>query len=178
MPFNGSGTFNRIYSWVTDKANGIKINASRMDDEFDGLAAGLSNCITRDGQSIVTADIPFNGHRLTGVGTPSVGTDAATKAYADGTSSQAVSGWIKLPSGLILQWGTTAANTNGGGGGAIVLPTTFPGAIFTVTLTNGDYNAAAFTPQVILSQMGRSSIGFAGAPASTTVRVNWFAMGN
>jgi len=59
MPFNGNGTFNRIYNWVNDKNNGIPITASRMDGDSDGFATGLSTCITKDGQQTATARIPF-----------------------------------------------------------------------------------------------------------------------
>lgn len=65
--FNGSGTFVRSYSWVTDAANGINITASRFDTEDDGFAGGLSNCITRDGQGGPTANISWNGYGLTNV---------------------------------------------------------------------------------------------------------------
>ncbi len=68
MAFNGSGLFVRIYNWVADRNANIKIRADRMDAEMDGMADGLSNCITRDGQSTVTQPIPFNDKRLTGVG--------------------------------------------------------------------------------------------------------------
>lgn len=68
MPFNGSGTFNRIYSWVTDAANGIKIRADRMDTDTNDIAAGLSLCLTRDGQSVALADLPMGGFNFTGVG--------------------------------------------------------------------------------------------------------------
>ena len=55
MPFNGSGTFNRIYSWVTDAANGIDVSSSRTDTDTNDIAACLTNCITKDGQQTVTA---------------------------------------------------------------------------------------------------------------------------
>lgn len=64
MAFDGSGRFNRLYNWVADAANNLFISAPRMDAEMDGMAAGLSNCITRDGQSPATADIPLSGHRI------------------------------------------------------------------------------------------------------------------
>jgi hypothetical protein len=67
MAFNGSGIFNRLYNWVQDAANGIAITASRMDAETQGIADGLSNCITKDGQSAPSADIPFNNHQLLNV---------------------------------------------------------------------------------------------------------------
>ncbi len=56
LSFDGNGTFNRLFNWVTDKTNGLNITASRMDSEENGYAAGLSNCITRDGQGKATAD--------------------------------------------------------------------------------------------------------------------------
>lgn len=59
MPFSGNGTFSRLYSWGTDKLNAIPINSSRMDAEDDGFATGLSNCVTKDGQTTTTAAIPF-----------------------------------------------------------------------------------------------------------------------
>lgn len=75
MPFNGSGTFVRVYNWATDKANGVKIRADRMDGEDDGFATGLSTCVTRDGQSPATANLPMGTFKHTGVGAASARTD-------------------------------------------------------------------------------------------------------
>lgn len=77
MAFNGSGTFSRLYSWVVDAVNGIYISSTRMDAEMDGFATGLSNCITRDGQSPATADIPMGGKKITGLAAGTLPTDAA-----------------------------------------------------------------------------------------------------
>ena len=76
MAFNGSGTFTRIYNWVIDKANSIPITASRMDGELDGIATGLSNCITKDGQTTITANIPFANYKITGLGNGTTRSDA------------------------------------------------------------------------------------------------------
>ena len=76
MAFNGSGTFNRIYNWTTDAGNGINIEASRMDGEDNGFATGLSNCITKDGQTTITANIPFNSKKITGLANGSARTDS------------------------------------------------------------------------------------------------------
>lgn len=59
MAFDGSGTFNRIYNWINDRIAGIPITDSRMEGEFDGIATGLSNTVTKDGQTTTTAMIPF-----------------------------------------------------------------------------------------------------------------------
>ena len=58
MAFSG-GVFSRLYDWTTDRDNGVKILASRMDQEFDGMATGLSTCILKDGTQTCTAAIPF-----------------------------------------------------------------------------------------------------------------------
>jgi hypothetical protein len=76
MAFNGAGVFLRLFNWVQDKNNGIDIDSTRMDQETDGIATGLSNMICRDGQSTVTADIPFATHKLTQIKSGTVRTDA------------------------------------------------------------------------------------------------------
>jgi hypothetical protein len=54
-----SGVFTRLYSWATDKTNGVKITAARMDAEMNGMATGLSTCILKDGTQTTTAAVPF-----------------------------------------------------------------------------------------------------------------------
>lgn len=74
--FNGTGTYVRSYSWGTDAANGITISSARMDTEDNGFATGLSNCITRDGQSPWLANIPAGGYKITGLANGSAATDS------------------------------------------------------------------------------------------------------
>jgi hypothetical protein len=83
MPFNGSGVFNRTMDWTNDAAALIKVRADRHDNNDDDIAAGLSKMICRDGQSQVSADIPWNGFKITGLANPINPQDAATKDYAD-----------------------------------------------------------------------------------------------
>lgn len=45
MAFNGSGVFQRLYSWVTDRDAGTKINSTRMDAEMDGMVVGLNQVV-------------------------------------------------------------------------------------------------------------------------------------
>ena len=78
MPFNGTGTFSRIYSWVTDQANNIFVRADRMDTDTNDIATAWSNCITRDGQSPATAAIPMGGQKITGLGNGAAPQDATT----------------------------------------------------------------------------------------------------
>ena len=83
MPFNGSGVFQRVRNWVADATAGVKIRADFHDSEDDNLAAGLTNCITKDGQTTITQNIPMNNKRLTGLQDPVNAQDAATKASSE-----------------------------------------------------------------------------------------------
>lgn len=92
MSYNGSGTFNRLYSWVTDAANSIKIVPDRHDNEDNGFATGLSLCITKDGQQTITSDIPFNSKKITGLGNATADADALNRVTADGRYPLAAAG--------------------------------------------------------------------------------------
>src|SRR5436190_22220905 len=96
MPFNGSGGFQRVRRWQNDASGGIKIRADYHDAEDDNLAAGLSNVLTRDGQTQPTANLPLNGKRWVNGGDPVNPQDLATKHYCDvlsgWTTSQFISG--------------------------------------------------------------------------------------
>jgi len=91
MPFNGSGVFQRLRNWVADATAGIKIRADYHDAEDDGFAAGLTNCITKDGQTVITQNIPMNSKRITGLADPVNPQDAATKA----SLTSAIVGFVK-----------------------------------------------------------------------------------
>ena len=82
-----SGTFTRLYNFVTDKANGIRVRADRMDAELDGFATGLSKAVLKDGTQTMTADLPMAGFKITGLGAPTASSDAVTKTYADALST-------------------------------------------------------------------------------------------
>jgi len=59
MAYNSSGVFSRVHDFTDDRDNGIRIQASRMDAEMDGIATGLSTAITKNGTQTTTAIIPF-----------------------------------------------------------------------------------------------------------------------
>lgn len=67
MPFNGSGVF------IHDAANypavaDTLIEAEKRNNIDDDIATGLSTCITKDGQTTVTADLPMATYKHTNVG--------------------------------------------------------------------------------------------------------------
>ena len=114
MPFNGSGTFTRIYNWVIDKANGINITASRMDADTDDIANGLSQCINKDGQTTLTANIPFNNYKITGLSNGSernhsinVGQVQDNQFLYLGTTSGSADAYTLSPAPTITAYATT-----------------------------------------------------------------------
>lgn len=72
MAWNGSGVFNRIHNWVTDRDAAIKILASRHDAEDDNFATGIQACLTKDNQSKPTANFAPNADNTYSIGTATV----------------------------------------------------------------------------------------------------------
>lgn len=97
MPFSG-GVFSRVYNWVSDKNSSINITASRMDTEDTGFATGLSSCLLKDGTQTVTANIPMNSFKFTGLASGSVTGDSATVG--------------QIQSGAIIYCGTSGGTAN------------------------------------------------------------------
>lgn len=105
MAFNGSGTFSRTNgthsgstTWQQDEAATLDILSTLHDSHDQDIADGLTNCITKDGQTTPTANIPFGGFKLTNVGAGTSRTDGARVAQVQ--DSQHIYG------------GTTAGSSN------------------------------------------------------------------
>lgn len=76
MSYNGSGTF-QINTAGQPVVSGTTISSTAFNTLTADLASGLSTAITKDGQTTLTANIPWSGYRLTGLGAATAGTDAA-----------------------------------------------------------------------------------------------------
>jgi hypothetical protein len=118
MAFNGTGTFVRLYNWVTDKTNSVPITASRTDSEMDGFATGLSNCITKDGQTVLTYNIPMASHKLTELSVGSARTDSISVGQVQdgqftalGTTGGAADAYTANPSPAITAYTATMEYT-------------------------------------------------------------------
>jgi len=85
--WNGAGVFVLPYSMVAEAAAGVKILASHQDTQWNAVKVGLEHCVTVDGQTSPSGDIPWNNHRITLLAPPVVSTDAATKGYVDSVAS-------------------------------------------------------------------------------------------
>lgn len=81
MSFNGSGTFVINSAGQPVVANTL-IQASVFNAFTSDVATGLSTCITKDGQTVVTANIPFAGFRATNVGLSVINGSVGTPGIA------------------------------------------------------------------------------------------------
>ena len=91
--YNGSGTF-QISGIGLPFSSGSVISSSVVNTLNQALADGLTNCITKDGQQTVTADISFNTHRL--------------KNVADATATSDAINMSQMQSGAALLVGSVA----------------------------------------------------------------------
>lgn len=127
MPYNGSGTYNGPSlpgSWNPAVA-GQAATPTDWNTLLADLSTALSSVITKDGQTTVTADIPFNTHKLTQVAPGTAATDAANVGQLLGTASGvndtgAADAYVIAPSPAISAYAAyqnfqfKAANTNTG----------------------------------------------------------------
>lgn len=77
MPFNGAGAYTPPSSDFPAVANTL-IESTKFNNVINDIATALSNCMTRDGQSPATANIPFGNFKATGLAVGTARTDAAT----------------------------------------------------------------------------------------------------
>ena len=108
MSYNGSGTFN-INTSGQPVVTGTVISSTAFNALTADLATGLSTAITKDGQTIVTANIPFNTFKLTGIGVATATGDALTYGQAATVTTLVASTSITdaaLTSGRVTYAGT------------------------------------------------------------------------
>ncbi len=142
MAWNGSGVFNRLYSWATDATNGIKIRADRMDSEFANYKTGLENCLTKDMQTKPAADFIADAD--------------ATRALGSSSYKWV---WAWLSSGLkIINTGhTLTVGTTLTADRTLTLPDatdTLVGKAMTDTLTNKTLTSPAITTPTLTGSGG------------------------
>lgn len=125
MAFNGSGTFNRntgVYTgstaWTQTRDAARKVRADDHDTHDQDIANGLSNCVTKDGQTTITANLPMAGFRHTNCGNAVSDTDYTTlgqiKSGVTFNSSAKIKGDFSnatVESRTAFQTSTTNGNT-------------------------------------------------------------------
>ena len=81
MPFNGSGSF-APFTPGNPVVSGTAISSTAFNNTINDIATGLSNALTKDGQSAATANIAFAGYKITGLGDATVIGDALSYGNA------------------------------------------------------------------------------------------------
>ncbi len=169
MPFNGTGTFTRVYSWVIDQANGIFVRADRTDTDSNDIASGLSNCITKDGQQILTANIPFAGFKITGLGTgvgPADSVNFAQVFTAPAfTGAVSVTGTLSVSGALTFVGGSATGAIDYSGATTFRVPTATPGDTSTLAANT------AFLANKLTSYAPLASPAFTAIPTAPTAAV-------
>ncbi len=88
MPRDGSGSFNLVPG-VNPVVPGTKITSDWANETLEDVAAGLSQSISRDGQTIPTSNLPMSGFRHVQVGDPTDRNQYATLGVVqDGRAQQ------------------------------------------------------------------------------------------
>lgn len=71
--FNGSGTF-QISGAGLPYVSGTTISSAVVNQLNSDFATGLTNCITKDGQQVITANIGWNNHNINNLSALGIGT--------------------------------------------------------------------------------------------------------
>lgn len=90
MPFDSQGNFTRIHNWEDDRQNDIEIVSSRHDEEDDNFAAGLSQCMLRDGNAPMQNNLNMGNFQINHVANGTANTDAVNKSQLDGVNGNCV----------------------------------------------------------------------------------------
>lgn len=112
MPFNGSGTYTLPAG--NPVTTGTTISSATTNNTNSDIATALTNCITRDGQSTPSANLPMNSHKLTGL--------AAGTSNGDSVRYEQISSFITASSTDTLTNKDMSSGTN-----------TFPSSLVTLT---------------------------------------------
>lgn len=133
MSFNGSGTYTLPAGNPT--VINTTVDATVHNNTNSDIATALSNCVTRDGQSPPSANLPMNGHKLTGLSSGSGNGESI--AYGQ--------------TGALLVSPVISSITNTG---TLTLPTstdTLVGRATTDTLTNKSLTSPTLTGTVTMT---------------------------
>ncbi|NHR07636.1 hypothetical protein HA052_20825 [Chromobacterium haemolyticum] len=151
--------------------------------ELVGTDGANNYSVNVTGGSNIGAYSGFSGTTLTcNGGTPTVlentgsmwtVASGAERYRQDFNSSLASSGYQKLPSGLIIQWGQT--NTSTGGSVAITYPLAFPNNVFSLIAGS---NSGIGSNLIASSYPPFPKTGFTAYSNNGAIQLSWLAIGN
>jgi len=150
MSFNGSGTF-LINSAGQPVVPNTIITSTAFNALTADLAAGLSTCLTKDGQTTPTANIKLGGFKLVNVGAPTLSGDALAFGNAATISTLTLTNALTVANGGtgaatltgVLKGNGTSAFTAATAGTDFVAPGTATNFTATQTFTGSTSQLAA-----------------------------------
>lgn len=102
MPYNGSGTFTLPAG--NPVVTGTTISSVTTNNTNNDIANGLSNAVTRNGQSPPTANLPMGGFHLTGLSAGAASGDSVSfEQLAGYTPRTSATGATTIPVGTTAQ---------------------------------------------------------------------------
>lgn len=152
--------------------NAATVSTAGADKMMTGSLVSLSTCVLNNGD---TAKFVSDGTYWVLVG----GSAALRLSLGDFGSSLGGSGYQKLPSGLIVQWGAnTANNTSTSQTNAVTFPIAFPNGPWTVYATH--VGASSSVVIVIAQSPAMTASGFSWMSNYTAgnMTCQWFAIGH
>ncbi|WP_428331973.1 hypothetical protein [Novosphingobium sp.] len=170
MPF-ASGIFTRLYSFVADAAAGIPAQPQRFDNELNGIATALTDCVTRDGQSAPYTNLPMGGHNFANLGPATVAGQAMTYDQLNAIAGAAILGASDNAAGI--KWTTIQAFIN------YLLSTAGAGAIGTTDGSNVQADLTNFVANAVaaIAPYSTSAQNSAAIATSAVLGLPYFGPG-
>lgn len=101
MPFNGSGSFSPPGASFPAVSNTL-IEAAKFNAVINDIATnGLSNCVTKNGQTTITANLPMAGFKFTGLGAGSADGDSLRYQQLFTTGNVTLLGPLRGPATML-----------------------------------------------------------------------------
>lgn len=107
-PYNGSGSFSAPGSDFPAVPSTL-IESSKFNAIINDIATGLSTAICKDGQQTITADIPFSGRKITGLGAGATNGDAVRYEQVLLLAGGTITGTVNIPDSFLLVTGSSDA---------------------------------------------------------------------
>jgi hypothetical protein len=174
---SGSGTF-ADWSISQSATGGAKLGANADITSLSGLTTPLSvaqggsgsnAAATGTGRIVLAMSPTLTGSPVAPTAAVNTSTtQLATTAFANPASSLSANGYVKLSSGVILQWGAVT-----GASPVVTFPIAFPSALGTAMAMPNNASTSAPVPYI----SARSTTGFTVTFAGTSTNWFWFAIG-
>lgn len=86
--WDGNGNVTTTYDWTDDAANGINIEAARVEQNEDDLISAIESTLNRDGENAMAADLAMGTNKITGLGDGTAATDGVSLKQQQNSAGQ------------------------------------------------------------------------------------------